>query len=170
VRDREQTGLSAREPLQYWAAVRKRGAIDSVDASRFRFSRNGRATVTDSTRTSARNPTTVKRVVDTTVDQRFSGEGASAVDWSAARDQLRDAMGYQLTTVRRDGRPHQTTIAGVWVDDAFSFTTGGSEQKAHNLRAGNRHVIVTVGNSGRDGMDVILEGDACSRPTGDRSA
>ena len=40
------------------------------------------------------------------------------------------------------------------------FTTSSGEQKAHNLQAGNRHVIVTAGNSGWDGMDVIVEGDA----------
>jgi hypothetical protein len=97
---------------------------------------------------------------ETTLDPRFSSEDAKPTEWSAARDQLRDAKSYQLTTVRADGRPHQTTIAGVWLDDRFSFTTGSSEQKAHNLEAGNRHVIVTAGNSGWDGMDVILEGEA----------
>jgi len=97
---------------------------------------------------------------ETTVDPRFSSDGASPVEWSVARDQLRDAMSYQLTTVRPDGRPHQTTIAGVWVDEVFSFITGTGEQKARNLQAGNHHVIVTAGNSGWDGMDVVLEGEA----------
>src|SRR5919109_972841 len=97
---------------------------------------------------------------ETTLDPRFSSEGATPTEWSAARDQLRDAKSYQLTTVRPDGRPHQTTIAGIWLDDAFSFSTSSGEQKAHNLKAGNHHVIVTAGNSGWDGMDVILEGEA----------
>src|SRR5918996_4331906 len=97
---------------------------------------------------------------ETTLDPRFSSEDAKPTDWSAAREQLRDAKTYQLTTIRADGRPHQTTIAGVWVDDVFSFTTSSGEQKAHNLKAGNRNVIVTAGNSGWDGMDVILEGEA----------
>ena len=97
---------------------------------------------------------------ETTLDPRFSSEDAKPTEWSAARDQLRDAMSYLLTTVRADGRPHQTTIAGVWLDEIFSFTTSGGEQKAHNLEAGNHHVIVTAGNSGWDGMDVILEGEA----------
>jgi hypothetical protein len=96
----------------------------------------------------------------TTLDPRFSSEDASPTPWPAARDQLADAKSYQLTTVRADGRPHQTTIAGIWLDDAFSFTTSEGEQKAHNLAAGNHHVIVTAGNSGWDGMDVILEGEA----------
>src|ERR671934_3059133 len=105
---------------------------------------------------------------ETTLDLRFSSEGATPTEWSAARDQLRDAMSYQLTTVPPDGRPHQTTIAGIWLDDAFSFSTSSGEQKAHNLRAGNHHVIVTAGNSGWDGMDVILEGEAVEVTDADR--
>ena len=97
---------------------------------------------------------------ETTLDPRFSSEDATPTPWSAARDQLRHAMSYQLTTIRADGRPHQTTIAGVWLDEIFSFTTSSGEQKAHNLEAGNHHVIVTAGNSSWEGMDVILEGEA----------
>ena len=105
---------------------------------------------------------------ETTLDPRFSSEEAQPTEWSAARDQLRDAMSYQLTTVRADGRPHQTTIAGVWLEEVFSFTTSSGEQKAHNLAAGNHHVIVTAGNSGWDGMDVILEGEAVGVTDTDR--
>jgi Pyridoxamine 5'-phosphate oxidase len=104
----------------------------------------------------------------TTLDKRFSSEDAKPKQWSDARDQLRDAKTYQLTTVRADGRPHQTTIAGVWLDDAFAFTTSSGEQKAHNLEAGNRNVIVTAGNSGWDGMDVVLEGEAVDVTDADR--
>ncbi len=105
---------------------------------------------------------------ETTLDPRFSSEDATPTAWSTARDQLRDAMSYQLTTVRADGRPHQTTIAGVWVDDVFSFSTSGGEQKGRNLEAGNHHVIVTAGNSGWNGMDVILEGEAVEVTDPDR--
>ncbi len=105
---------------------------------------------------------------ETTLDPRFSSEAAAPTPWSAARDQLRDAMSYQLTTIRADGRPHQTTIAGIWLDEAFSFTTSSGEQKAHNLKAGNHHVVVTAGNSGWDGTDVILEGEAVEVTDPDR--
>jgi hypothetical protein len=105
---------------------------------------------------------------ETTLDPRFSSEDATPVEWSVARDQLRDAKSYQLTTVRDDGRPHQTTIAGVWVDDVFSFTTSSEEQKGRNLQAGNRHVILTAGNHGWDGLDVILEGEAAEVTDTDR--
>jgi hypothetical protein len=97
---------------------------------------------------------------ETSLDPRFSSEDATPIEWSVAVELLRDAMSYQLTTVRADGRPHQTTIAGVWVDDVFSFTTSSAEQKAHNIEAGNHNVIVTAGNSGWDGTDVVLEGEA----------
>jgi hypothetical protein len=33
---------------------------------------------------------------ETTVDLKFSSEAAAPIEWSAARDQLRDAMSYQL--------------------------------------------------------------------------
>jgi general stress protein 26 len=105
---------------------------------------------------------------DTTLDPRFSSENATPTPWSDARDQLRDAKSYQLTTIRADGRPHQTTIAGIWLDETFSFSTSEDEQKAHNLEAGNRNVIVTAGNSGWDGMDVILEGEAIDVTDTDR--
>lgn len=45
---------------------------------------------------------------EATLDPRFSSEDATPMEWSAAREQLRDAMSYQLTTIRADGRPHQT--------------------------------------------------------------
>jgi hypothetical protein len=105
---------------------------------------------------------------ETTLDPRFSSEDATPTPWSAASDQLSDAMSYQLTTIRPDGRPHQTTIAGIWLHDAFSFTTSDGEQKAHNLQAGNHHVIVTAGNSGWEGMDVIVEGEAVEVSDPDR--
>ena len=72
---------------------------------------------------------------ETALDTRFSDPDAQPTPWETAVTQLRDAMSYQLTTVRTDGRPHQTTVAGVWLDEAFHFTTGRGEQKARNLEA-----------------------------------
>ena len=97
---------------------------------------------------------------ETTLDPRFSSPDAQATPWTVARDQLRDSQTYLLTTVRPDGRPHQTTIAGIWLDDAFAFVTGSEERKARNLEAGNRNVLVTAGCSGWEGMDIVLEGEA----------
>jgi Pyridoxamine 5'-phosphate oxidase len=102
------------------------------------------------------------------LDPRFSSPGATATNWKAARAELDRAMTYWLTTVRPDGRPHVTTIAGIWLDEAFHFTTGPGEQKARNLARGNTHVVVVTGNNGWDGMDVVLEGEGIRVTDADR--
>jgi nitroimidazol reductase NimA-like FMN-containing flavoprotein (pyridoxamine 5'-phosphate oxidase superfamily) len=47
----------------------------------------------------------------------------------------------------------------VWHDDAMYFCTGPDERKAKNLRQ-NQHCILTTGQNGLDGLDVVVEGDA----------
>jgi general stress protein 26 len=96
---------------------------------------------------------------DGTIDTRFSSPEAMPTPWSQAQDELDRAKTYWVTTVRPDGRPHVTTIAAVWLDDAIHFTTGATERKAKNLEA-NRHVVVTTGSNGWDGLDVVIEGEA----------
>jgi hypothetical protein len=98
--------------------------------------------------------------IETTLDPRFSTEAATPTPWDAARDELAAARTYWVTTVRPDGRPHATTVAGVWLEDAFQFATGRSERKAKNLAAGNSHVVVTTGCNGWDGLDIVIEGEA----------
>jgi hypothetical protein len=99
------------------------------------------------------------RTPTTQLDPRFSDERARAVPWSEGREQLIAAPTYWLATVRSDGRPHVTTIAGIWLDESFCFTTGASEQKARNLD-GNRSVVVTSGRSDFAGTDIVIEGEA----------
>jgi hypothetical protein len=94
------------------------------------------------------------------LDPRFSSPQASAARWAAASEVVDTAMTYWLTTVRPDGRPHVVTIAGVWLDEIFYFTTGPGEQKAINLASGDPHVVLATGCNGWDGLDVVLEGDA----------
>ena len=101
------------------------------------------------------------------IDTQFSSPDAVATPWSAARGRLESAKTYWVTTVRPDGRPHSTTIAAVWLDDAVHFTTGASEVKAKNI-ASNRKVIVTVGCSDWEGLDVVIEGEAVSVTDPDR--
>ena len=62
--------------------------------------------------------------------------------------------------MRPDGRPNTATIAGIWLDEAFYFTTGPGEQKERNLAHGNPHVTVVTGTNGWDGLDLVLEGSA----------
>jgi hypothetical protein len=105
---------------------------------------------------------------DTTLDPLFSSAEAPPTPWSTATNRLRDAMTYLLTTVGPDARPHQTTIAGIWLDDGFHFVTGRGERKARNLEGGNRNVIVAAADSAWEGIDVVLEGEAVEVTDADR--
>ena len=93
------------------------------------------------------------------LDERFSSPDASPSSWHEVQERLEGAQTYWLTTVRVDGRPHSTPLAGAWHDDAFWFCTGSSEQKARNLEH-HSDVLVAVGSSDFDGLDVVVEGQA----------
>jgi general stress protein 26 len=96
----------------------------------------------------------------TRIDTRFSQPNTTAAPWSETQKALEAAELFWITTVRADGRPHVTPLVAVWVDDALYFSTGGTEQKAMNLRA-NNHVVLTTGcNAWTEGIDVMVEGDA----------
>jgi nitroimidazol reductase NimA-like FMN-containing flavoprotein (pyridoxamine 5'-phosphate oxidase superfamily) len=64
---------------------------------------------------------------------------------------------FWLATVHdHDGRPHIMPIWGVWLDDAFFFSTGRKSRKGRNLAA---NPLCTVTND--DGKEaVIVEGSA----------
>lgn len=96
----------------------------------------------------------------TTVDTRFSMEGAPPVSRPEARQALEEAGTYWLFTVRSDGRPHVTTLIAVWNGDALYFSTGPAEQKHKNLEQ-NPHCILTAGTNRLDeGLDLVVEGEA----------
>jgi Pyridoxamine 5'-phosphate oxidase len=95
----------------------------------------------------------------TDVHPQFSSPDAMPTPWSDAAGQMDAAKAYWISTVRPDGRPHVTTIAGIWLDSTFYFTTGETERKAANL-ATNPHVVVTTGTSAFAGVDVVIEGEA----------
>jgi hypothetical protein len=89
----------------------------------------------------------------------FSSPGATATPWAQAREVLRDADLYWLSTVRPDGRPHVTPLLGIWHNDAVHFCTGPAERKARNL-AQNANCVVTTGCNQLGGLDVVVEGAA----------
>jgi uncharacterized pyridoxamine 5'-phosphate oxidase family protein len=94
------------------------------------------------------------------LNSTFSSPGAVATPWTEAREGLRTAAVYWLSTVRPDGRPHVTPLLGVWSADALYFCTGEQEGKAKNL-AENAHCIVTTGaNDVDDGLDLVVDGEA----------
>jgi general stress protein 26 len=91
---------------------------------------------------------------------QFSSPDATARSWTQAREQLKRAAIFWLTTVRPDGRPHVTPLIAVWLDGALHFCTGPDERKAKNL-ADNAHVAITTGcNALGEGLDLVIEGDA----------
>jgi nitroimidazol reductase NimA-like FMN-containing flavoprotein (pyridoxamine 5'-phosphate oxidase superfamily) len=96
----------------------------------------------------------------TQLDERYSEPDAAATSWDRTREVLEAAELTWITTVRPDGRPHQTPLVTVWLDGALHFATGTKEQKAINL-SGNPHVLLTVaGGRWDEGLDVVVEGDA----------
>lgn len=94
-----------------------------------------------------------------TLDPRYSTQDATPTPWAEARRLLADAPVSWFTSVRPDGRPHVTTVASVWVDDAVHVVTGPAERKARNLDH-NRACVVTTGTNAMDGLDVVVEGTA----------
>jgi hypothetical protein len=94
------------------------------------------------------------------IDRRFSEPGSEATPWSDTEHALGAAELFWITTVRPDGRPHVSPIVAVWLGGTLHFSTGGTEQKAANLRR-NHHVVLTTGcNTWDKGLDVVVEGDA----------
>ena len=93
-------------------------------------------------------------------DLRFGDPDAPPTPWAEAQRVLDTAELFWISTVRADGRPHVTPLPAVWDDGRLHFCTGPAEQKAVNL-AHNPHVALTTGsNRWKDGLDLVVEGDA----------
>jgi hypothetical protein len=104
--------------------------------------------------------TTIANEPEANLDAPYSSDGASPVSWAMVSSELAAAEVYWISTVRPDGRPHVTPIAGVWENGSLYVATGPEERKADNL-AHNARVVVTTGcNAFRRGLDVVIEGDA----------
>lgn len=79
-----------------------------------------------------------------------------SLPWDWARERLTNSHNYLITTVRPDGRPHSMVVWGIWLADAYYFSTGSTTRKAKNLAA-NANCI--VGNENIEEA-VIVEGQA----------
>jgi nitroimidazol reductase NimA-like FMN-containing flavoprotein (pyridoxamine 5'-phosphate oxidase superfamily) len=64
-----------------------------------------------------------------------------SVSWAWAKKRLTDSHNYLLTTVRPDGRPHTMVVWGMWLDNAYYFSTGSTTRKAQNLAANPNCVV-----------------------------
>ena len=79
-----------------------------------------------------------------------------SVSWEWAQKRLESSHNYFIITVRPDGRPHVMVIWGIWLGNAYYFSTGATTRKAKNLAA-NPHCVVC--NEDADEA-VIVEGQA----------
>jgi len=85
-----------------------------------------------------------------------AGEGEGLLPWEWAAERLSISHNYLVATTRPDGRPHVMPVWGLWLDDAFYFSTGRQSRKARNLGA-NPYCVVTTDQADEA---VILEGVA----------
>ena len=83
-------------------------------------------------------------------------DSTGLMTWSAVVERLAVARNYWVATTSPDGRPHVAPVWGLWLDDAFYFSTDPASRKGRNLAA-SPELIVHL-ESGDD--VVILEGRA----------
>jgi len=80
--------------------------------------------------------------------------GAGLLPWSWVVERMASARNYWIGSTRPDGRPHAAPVWGLWLDDAFLFSTDPHSRKGLNLAA-TPQVVVHL-ESGDEA--VILEG------------
>lgn len=85
-----------------------------------------------------------------------AGGGKGLLPWSWASERLEKAHNYFVSTTRPDGGPHTMPVWGVWLDQAFYFSTGRQSRKARNLVANPSCVVCPE----RGDEAVIVEGVA----------
>jgi nitroimidazol reductase NimA-like FMN-containing flavoprotein (pyridoxamine 5'-phosphate oxidase superfamily) len=78
------------------------------------------------------------------------------LSWTWVVEKMSDCRTFWVGTVHPSNRAHVMPVWGVWVDDAFYFSTGRKSRKGRNLAA---NPACTVTND--DGEEaVIVEGSA----------
>jgi nitroimidazol reductase NimA-like FMN-containing flavoprotein (pyridoxamine 5'-phosphate oxidase superfamily) len=93
-----------------------------------------------------------------------SKAGKGLLPWAWVARKMNGSRTFWLATIYAGGkRPHVMPVWGVWLEDAFFFSTGRKSRKGQNLAA---NPTCTVTND--DGEEaVIVEGQAA--PTDDRT-
>src|SRR5271169_4096815 len=82
-------------------------------------------------------------------------DGKGLLSWAWVARKMKPCRTFWLATIHSgNGRPHVMPVWGVWLDDAFFFSTGRKSRKGQNLAA---NPACTVAND--DGQEaVIVEG------------
>ncbi len=84
-------------------------------------------------------------------------DGLGLLRWTWVARKMNECRTFWVATIYAGhGRPHVMPVWGVWVDDAFFFSTGRKSRKGQNLAA---NAACTIAND--DGAEaVIVEGRA----------
>jgi hypothetical protein len=86
----------------------------------------------------------------------ISTDDAGELDWSWAEARLLGARNYWVCTSSPDAHPHVAPVWGLWIDDAFFFSSDPTSRKGRNIAAGSP--VVMHLESGDD--VVVIEGRA----------
>ena len=81
---------------------------------------------------------------------------AGMLPWDWARERLSKSHNYWFTTVRPDGVPHTMVVWGIWLEEAWYFSTSERSRKGRNLEQ-NQNCVVCTENAAEA---VIVEGTA----------
>ena len=111
-----------------------------------------------SSKTKLRTPKASRPVLPDGYGATKSMKGS--VPWNWARERLTTSHNYLLTTVRPDGRPHTMVVWGIWLENAYYFSTGSATRKAQNIAA-NPNCVVCNENVEEA---VIVEGEVRQLP------
>ena len=84
----------------------------------------------------------------------FSAKKTGLLSWKWAAERLKKSRQYWIATTRPGGAPHLMIIWGLWLENAFWFSTGSASRKARNL-AGNPKCVIGTDDAAKA---VILEG------------
>src|SRR5262250_713575 len=63
--------------------------------------------------------------------------------WRWAVERLENSHNYWIATSMPEGNPHLMIVWGIWLEEAFWFSTGPRTRKAKNIAANPRCVIGT---------------------------
>jgi len=84
-------------------------------------------------------------------------DGKGLLAWAWVGRKMNDCRTFWVATIHASqGRPHVMPVWGVWLDDAFFFSTGRKSRKGQNLAANS---ACTVANDNGEEA-VIVEGFA----------
>lgn len=83
-------------------------------------------------------------------------QGSGLLPWSWAEERLSASRNYWVTTVWPQRRPHVMPVWGMWVEDAFWFSSSKGSRKSRNL-AGNTRCVVATEDAN---SPVVVEGFA----------